>query len=327
MASSVEKEGASSEEVVSLELPAPPGWKKKVLPKQGGTPKKNEIIFTAPTGEEISSKRQLEQYLKAHPGGPAASEFYWGTGETPRRSARISEKSKGAPLESEPPKKRGRKSLASKQDNKEKEAAALEENEEAEGDETQDEQKTEKDDADAETKDDVVNEKQEENKAQVADTATEPAAAEEAESSKESHLPNDAEKTTEVEQESLKETSIKKDVSGSGIPQNEKETLHEQPSIEGEKNVEPGAQEDVADVASADAKKSEVEEKEKEKIHGSADHEKKSEVEEKDKEKNYRSANGPEGEQERKEAARGNEEHTGSGTDEVSKKVEGLITM
>ena len=92
----------------------------------------------------------MEQYLKAHPGGPAASEFYWGTGETPRRSARISEKSKGAPpREREPPKKRGRKSLASKQDNKEKEAAAPEENEEAEGDETQDEQKTEKDDADA----------------------------------------------------------------------------------------------------------------------------------------------------------------------------------
>ena len=30
MASSVEKEGGASEETFSLELPAPPGWKKKV---------------------------------------------------------------------------------------------------------------------------------------------------------------------------------------------------------------------------------------------------------------------------------------------------------
>ncbi|KAB2598944.1 methyl-CpG-binding domain-containing protein 11-like [Pyrus ussuriensis x Pyrus communis] len=124
MASSVEKEGGK-EEVVSLELPAPSGWVKKFLPRQSGTPKKNEIVFTAPTGEEITSKRQLEQYLKAHPGGPAASEFDWGTGETPRRSARISEKAKATPppIESEPPKKRSRKSTSAKKEDKEKEAA------------------------------------------------------------------------------------------------------------------------------------------------------------------------------------------------------------
>ncbi|KAL6212276.1 hypothetical protein ACLB2K_017497 [Fragaria x ananassa] len=91
--------------------------------RQSGTPKKNEIIFTAPTGEEISNKRQLEQYLKAHPGGPAVSEFDWGTGETPRRSARISEKVKATPSpESDPPKKRSKKTSASKKDSKEKEA-------------------------------------------------------------------------------------------------------------------------------------------------------------------------------------------------------------
>jgi len=39
MASSVEREGVR-EEVVSVELPAPDGWKKKFFPKQGGTPKK-----------------------------------------------------------------------------------------------------------------------------------------------------------------------------------------------------------------------------------------------------------------------------------------------
>ena len=31
MASAVEKEGGASEETLSLELPAPPGWKKQVF--------------------------------------------------------------------------------------------------------------------------------------------------------------------------------------------------------------------------------------------------------------------------------------------------------
>lgn len=86
------------------------------MPKKGGTPRKNEILFIAPTGEEISNRKQLEQYLKAHSGGPALSEFDWGTGETPRRSARISEKVKATPpsKDSEPPKKRGRRSSAKK---------------------------------------------------------------------------------------------------------------------------------------------------------------------------------------------------------------------
>ncbi|KAL6525112.1 hypothetical protein OROMI_030705 [Orobanche minor] len=88
------------------------------LPKKGGTPKKNEILFIAPTGEDIGNRRQLEQYLKAHPGNPSISEFDWGTGETPRRSARISEKVKATTpyKESEPPKKRARKSSATKKD-------------------------------------------------------------------------------------------------------------------------------------------------------------------------------------------------------------------
>ncbi|GER27424.1 methyl-CPG-binding domain 10 [Striga asiatica] len=105
-------------DVVSVELPAPASWKKLYLPKKGGTPKKNEILFIAPTGEHISNRRQLEQYLKSHAGNPPLSEFDWGTGETPRRSARISEKVKSTPpsKESEPPKKRARKSLATKKD-------------------------------------------------------------------------------------------------------------------------------------------------------------------------------------------------------------------
>uniref|UniRef100_A0A803LH90 MBD domain-containing protein n=1 Tax=Chenopodium quinoa TaxID=63459 RepID=A0A803LH90_CHEQI len=203
MASEVEKNASGQEEVVSMELPAPSGWKKQAVrvlhsftlygcntgfypakrsgsadpmyevlpgniaelssvklsmtcfdricskvkmlytfgmhgediadiqlffPKRGGTPRKNEIVFTAPTGEEIHSQRQLQQYLKSHPGGPPASEFDWGTGETPRRSARISEKVKASPTtpESDTPKKRSRKSSASKMDSKDGEATAEE---------------------------------------------------------------------------------------------------------------------------------------------------------------------------------------------------------
>ncbi|KAK4369967.1 hypothetical protein RND71_009442 [Anisodus tanguticus] len=98
------------------------------LPKTGGTPKRNEIVFTAPTGEEITTKKGLQQYLKSHPGGPAITEFDWGTGETSRRSSRISGKAKAA--ESEPPAKRSRKSSASKKDVKHKEEteAAKDEN-------------------------------------------------------------------------------------------------------------------------------------------------------------------------------------------------------
>ncbi|KAK9060717.1 hypothetical protein SSX86_021423 [Deinandra increscens subsp. villosa] len=110
-----------NDEVVSLELPAPSGWKKTFLLKQGGTPKKKETVFTAPTGEEITNKKQLEQYLKSHPGGPKISEFDWGSGETPRRSSRISEKSKSTPppAEAEPVKKRSRKSTSGKKAKKE----------------------------------------------------------------------------------------------------------------------------------------------------------------------------------------------------------------
>lgn len=83
-----------------------------------GSVKKTEIVFVAPTGEEISNRKQLEQYLKSHPGSPAVTEFDWTTSGTPRRSARISEKTKATPSpDKEPPKKRGRtKSSGSKKD-------------------------------------------------------------------------------------------------------------------------------------------------------------------------------------------------------------------
>ncbi|KAK8992884.1 hypothetical protein V6N11_048948 [Hibiscus sabdariffa] len=113
----------NKEEVISVELPAPASWKKMFFPKKVGSPRKTEIMFIAPTGEEISNRRQLEQYLKSHPGNPPVTEFDWGTGETPRRSTRISEKAKATPTpEKEPPKKRGRKSLSAKKEEKETEA-------------------------------------------------------------------------------------------------------------------------------------------------------------------------------------------------------------
>ncbi|XP_073146641.1 uncharacterized protein [Henckelia pumila] len=103
-------------EQVVIELSAPPGWIKKFTPRKGGTPRRNDVVFISPTGEEIRHKRQLEQYLKSHAGGPTLSEFDWGLGDSPRRSARLSEKLKaeGAP-ESETPKKKQRKSSLKKE--------------------------------------------------------------------------------------------------------------------------------------------------------------------------------------------------------------------
>ncbi|KAK9156908.1 hypothetical protein Scep_003482 [Stephania cephalantha] len=121
------------EEVVSVELPAPKGWKKKFTPRKSGTPKRNEIVFISPTGEEIKNKRQLDQFLKAHPGEPPSSEFDWGTaGDTPRRSARIIEKVKATETpEKEPPKKRERKSSEKKSAKEKKESNEEEENADA----------------------------------------------------------------------------------------------------------------------------------------------------------------------------------------------------
>eukprot|EP00250_Pteridium_aquilinum_P005606 c15679_g1_i1 orf=113-940(+) len=78
----------------SPELTAPSGWQKKIgSSKKGSAPSKRDVYFIAPDGEEIKSKRVLDRYLKNNPGGPASSEFDWGTGETPtRRSSRLSSK-------------------------------------------------------------------------------------------------------------------------------------------------------------------------------------------------------------------------------------------
>ncbi|OIW05226.1 hypothetical protein TanjilG_21211 [Lupinus angustifolius] len=140
------------------------------FPKKKGTPRKSEIIFIAPSGEQISSKRQLEKYLKAHPGNPAISEFDWGTGETPRRSARITEKVKStSPAENESPKKRSRKSPGSKKkDDNETEPAledgkdklAAEEPKNAEDIEMKDVEKADEESADANKGENISEEKQ-----------------------------------------------------------------------------------------------------------------------------------------------------------------------
>ncbi|KAF3583536.1 hypothetical protein F2Q69_00026784 [Brassica cretica] len=148
----------NTDELVSIELPAPTSWKKlgvvlsvfyfeqvsflvlcsirreqvrrgrqrlcswlqRFYPKRAGTPRKTEIVFMAPTGEEISSRKQLEQYLKAHPGNPLVSEFDWTTGETPRRSSRISQKVKATtPTPDKEPLLKKRRSSLTKKDNKE----------------------------------------------------------------------------------------------------------------------------------------------------------------------------------------------------------------
>ncbi|XP_022721217.1 methyl-CpG-binding domain-containing protein 11-like isoform X2 [Durio zibethinus] len=125
------------------------GWK-LFFPKKVGSPRKTEIMFIAPTGEEINNRKQLEQYLKSHPGNPSITEFDWGTGETPRRSARISEKAKATPTpEKEPPKKRGRKSLSGKKEDKET-AAVPEKSEGEKESEKEDTQATEKETAEGE---------------------------------------------------------------------------------------------------------------------------------------------------------------------------------
>ncbi|KAK4607246.1 hypothetical protein RGQ29_001175 [Quercus rubra] len=115
-------------DTVPVELPAPQGWKKLLNPKKSGTPRRNEVVFVSPTGEEIKSKRQLDQYLKSHPGGHSSSEFDWSTGGTPRRSSRISQKSKATESpEAEPPKKRSAKKGAKEKDDNDEQGEPAEE--------------------------------------------------------------------------------------------------------------------------------------------------------------------------------------------------------
>lgn len=245
------------------------------FPKQGKSPKKQEVIFTTPTGEEINNKRKLEQYLKAHPGGPASAEFDWGTGETPRRSARISEKAKATPpMESEHPKRK--RTSVSRKDLKETEAEpeVLEEMKEV------NDQDAGKDEsiADAEVKNDDKMENQDEKETEVKDenqdeekTKDEAAVAEAAKSDNQLNADNNAEEhkiTAESDQEKLERNLNEKEPDSSKLNLNENlegakhEEKIEQPQIE-EKNDSNLGETAKPDTVISDVKESELEEKQK----------------------------------------------------------------
>ncbi|XP_038700481.1 methyl-CpG-binding domain-containing protein 11-like [Tripterygium wilfordii] len=336
-----EKESAEEEDF-SVELPAPPGWKKKFFPQKGGTPKKNEIIFVAPTGEEFSGKRQLDQYLKAHPGGPGTLEFDWGTGETPRRSARISEKAKAIPApEPEPPKKRRRSSLTKKDsvrtesapkgteepkeihmeeaDKKEKDDADVEVEKEIvkenqdDKDEAQEAKKKEEDSADVEVEKDIVMENQDgKDEAQDAGTETEAASSKEAKG-EDVNTSNGAEKgerKPDPEPDNPKGIQSGTGAGDSELMHNENEKVvgekaeekHEEPQVVTEKEHGSGEQ----DKTCTDISKEEQNEKAGE-----------------EKDEHVRSA--PEsGELKEKALDGNNEKHGKSGVDEASKEAEGV---
>jgi hypothetical protein len=224
------------------------------FPKRSGTPKKTEIVFTAPTGEEIHTKRQLEKYLKANPGGPNISEFDWGTGETPRRSSRISEKVKASPPESksEPPKKRGKKSSASK-----KEASGEEEEEEAKDVEMHEADET-KDDKDLEEEKKVVSEDQDARGAEDADVK------ESIQPGENTDIANDEGKsnTADGELQASKEKIDDKGAEASEVVQNKDEEKIEQPLEETKKDG--GSEPEKSEAAPAAEKTAEVEGENKE---------------------------------------------------------------
>ncbi|KAJ7279867.1 hypothetical protein O6H91_01G167800 [Diphasiastrum complanatum] len=114
-AAALEAAALSPEPATEL-LGAPQGWHKKLAHKKGGTPKRRDVVFIAPSGEEIRSKAHLERYLKANPGGPQLTDFDWSTGGTPRRSERLSTKTRKSTdsTEADVPNKRSKKKTPAK---------------------------------------------------------------------------------------------------------------------------------------------------------------------------------------------------------------------
>lgn len=269
------------------------------MPKKK-SPKKSEIIFVAPTGEEISNKRQLEQYLKAHPGGPASSEFDWGTGETPRRSARISGKAKSTPpADGEPPKKRGRKSSASKNDN--------ERVEETEDVQMQEAEKTkEGKDASKESQDEKEDEK-------VPNTKTE-AASEESKDGKDVNVSNNADDC----KKNAKAEPGKLEVSQEAMQAGNSVVTQDKTEIEGAKDLGKDDQSQVGTENELASGKQDI-------VKPVTAEEKGYEVEREGRQESNKSA--PEAEPEWKEKVLNcnNEEHDRSDVD-ISKKVEGEVT-
>ncbi|KAM7502366.1 hypothetical protein LguiB_001270 [Lonicera macranthoides] len=98
-----------------VELPAPNGWKKTFFPPKKGSSRRKRIVFLSPTGEEITNKQQLSKYIRTHPECPSASEFDWGIGNTPRRSARLQKSTAEEAPESESPGKRQKMASSKKE--------------------------------------------------------------------------------------------------------------------------------------------------------------------------------------------------------------------
>ncbi|CAL1414608.1 unnamed protein product [Linum trigynum] len=237
MANSAEKKEETNtlvqDEGFSVELPAPSGWKKMFFPK-----KKSEISFIAPTGEEITGRRQLEQYLKAHPGGPAASDFDWGTGETPRRSARISEKVKATPSpQKEPPKKRGKRSSSGAKKETKDTGTGNEATEEAKDTNMEEAEGTGKDDTEAENKENAVKENLEQGEEKAQDPDAKMDAADGAPPQKEADVAedqqkgisdavaeNESEKKTDAEAETTQEKEEQPQVEAAATIAEEKKT-------------------------------------------------------------------------------------------------------
>lgn len=216
-------------------------------------------MFIAPTGEEINNRKQLEQYLKSHPGNPAIGEFDWGTGETPRRSARISEKAKATPTpEKEPAKKRGRKSLsASKKDNKETEAATAKNEgekeigmQDVEESEKKNVEETEKKDAEGEVGKDLLNESKarKEAKSQEADvTEKNDVIMEEAGASNDKVQGDGQEKEKNVNATEVKEQKVAE--ATAEVTKNEKDKVEDyvEKALQNESEKEKGTGDDKAD--------------------------------------------------------------------------------
>ncbi|KAJ6747295.1 METHYL-CPG-BINDING DOMAIN-CONTAINING PROTEIN 11-LIKE [Salix koriyanagi] len=269
-----------------------------LYPRKVGPLRKVRLFSLHQLGKKSRAKDSWNSTSKHTLVGTAVSEFDWGSGETPRRSARISEKAKVTPVkESGPPKKRIKKSSASKES--EDTETTLEGTEEAkevaektekgnmevevekdvtettlEGTEEAKEiaEKTEESNMEVEVEKDVEKENEDENNGPGTETQTEAACTEEAGAGKEIKI---SAETEEGKAESEPRNSEGKS-NGSGASGNENEKIDEEKVLEkdeqpqGEAAKEQGSgQQEKASAAIDDEKKDEAED-DKEKLNRTA---------------------------------------------------------
>jgi hypothetical protein len=68
------------------------GWRRRLVLRKGVKKQRRDVVYVAPDGTEVKNKKQLEKYLKKHPGGPLVSEFNWRSEMPTRLSRRLSNK-------------------------------------------------------------------------------------------------------------------------------------------------------------------------------------------------------------------------------------------